>query len=95
MSFLSNLQSKIPQSETMTYVEKLDLEFVIQDLKATTTIPTLCEDDCNSEFVFQTKHALSDVDVEVLDLYFNLTSMSTQLMNGKCHRGAREKDFES
>ena len=34
-----------------------------------------------------------DLDVEILDVYFNLTSTSTQLMNMKVPwRGAREKN---
>lgn len=36
-----------------------------------------------------------DFNVEALDIYFNLTYASTQLMNGKVpSRGGREKDFE-
>jgi hypothetical protein len=49
-----------------------------------------------SEFVFQKKNANTEVDVEALDVFFNLTSASTQLMNGKVPwRGGREKDSES
>lgn len=43
------------------------------------------------EFVFQKKGALSKVNVEALDMYFNLTSMSMQLVNVKVSwRGGRE-----
>ena len=36
-----------------------------------------------SEFVFQKEGAMFEVDVEALDVHFNLTSTSTQLMNGQ------------
>jgi hypothetical protein len=48
-----------------------------------------------SEFVFEKKNANTEVDVEALDVFFNLTSASTRLMNGKVPwRGGREKDSE-
>lgn len=47
------------------------------------------------KFVFQKNGAMSEVDAEALDVYFNLTFVRTQLMNGKVPwRGAREKEFE-
>jgi hypothetical protein len=49
-----------------------------------------------SEFVFQKKNVNTEVDVEALDVFFNFTSASTQLMNGKVPwRGGRKKDLES
>lgn len=43
-------------------------------------------------FVFQNKGANSKVDVEAMDVYFKLTSTSTQPMNKKVpRRGGREK----
>ena len=47
-----------------------------------------------SEFVCQKK--ISEVDVEALNMYFNLAWASTQLMNGKVPwRGDWEKDSAS
>lgn len=37
-----------------------------------------------------------EVDVEALDVYFNMTLATMKLMNGKVTwRGGKEKDFES
>lgn len=48
------------------------------------------------EVVFQKKGAMSRVDVETLDVYHDVTSTSTQLMNGKVPWiGGRENDSES
>jgi hypothetical protein len=41
--------------------------------------------------VFQKKSALSQMNVEALDLYVNLMSTSTQLVNAKCHGEVVEK----
>lgn len=47
-----------------------------------------------SGVVFQRKGAKFELDVKALDAYFNLTSASTQLMNGKVPcKGVRENDF--
>jgi hypothetical protein len=48
-----------------------------------------------SEFFFRKKNANSEVDVEALDVFFNLTLVSTQLMNWKMPwRGGTKKDSE-
>lgn len=48
------------------------------------------------ELLFQKKGIMSEVDVEAMDVYFNLVSVITQLIKGKMPwRGGREKDFES
>ena len=45
---------------------------------------------------FSKRNANTKVDVKALDVFFNLTSASTQLMNGKVPwRSGREKDSES
>lgn len=50
----------------------------------------------NLEFVFHKNSAKFELDVKALDVHFNLTSTSTQLMNEKVSwRGVRQKDFES
>lgn len=52
----------------------------------------LLRSNLKSMFVFQNKGANSKVDVKAMDMYFNLTSTSTQLMNRIVPwRGGREK----
>lgn len=49
-----------------------------------------------SNFITQNNGAKFELDVNALDVYFNLTSAFTQLMNKIVPwKGAREKDFES
>ena len=45
-----------------------------------------------STFMHGKKGALSKVDVDALDVYFNLTFASTQLTNGKCQREVVERE---